>query len=928
MFIKTDKTARQIRQDFFDYFVERGHTLVPSAPVVPADDPTLLFTNAGMNQFKDVFLATGTRNYRRAVDTQKCIRVSGKHNDLEQVGRDTYHHTYFEMLGNWSFGDYFKAEAIAWAWDLLTRVWGLPKERLYATVFAGDEGDGLPFDDEAEHLWRSATDIDPAHVLRFGKKDNFWEMADTGPCGPNSEIHVDLTADGSGASLVNADDPRVMEIWNLVFIQYNRTAGGVLQPLPAQHVDTGMGFERVVAVLQGTDNYGTDVFTPLMDRIGELVGQRYAAAGEQQVAFRVVADHVRMLSFSIADGALPSNEGRGYVLRRLLRRAARYGRLLDMAEPFVHRLVPTVAEMHAAEFPEVAARADYIGEVIKAEEASFGRTLGRGLEIFAGIASRAEADRASAVPGGAVPGGEAFRLYDTYGFPLDLTRVLAEERGLSVDEAGFDAAMQEQRERARRAGKFAAVGIAASEWVHVQVSIAAGTPTATVSVEAVGAAEAEEAPRVQRFVGYEQLEVTTRVFRWAVKDGRCHVVLAETPFYAEAGGQVGDRGAITVGAGDGALTLTVEDTQRDGDFTICRCPLPEGVAAGELADAAWGEPVTAAVDAARRGPTTANHTATHLLHMALRRILGDHVHQAGSLVAPDHLRFDFTHWQRVEAEQLGELERIVNGVVCGDHEVDYFTTAFDAAQRLGAMALFGEKYGDEVRVVRVGGAERPVSLELCGGCHVRRTGQIGPFVITSEGSIASGVRRIEARTGGAALAVVQEQRAALQQVSGLLGGAAGEAAQRAEELVQHARQLEKRVKALEAERSAQQAAVLAAQAEEIGGVRLILRSFDDQPPAALKALAERLRTASPSTVAFLVSTLGGRLAIACAVSDDLATAKPGISAAVLAKEAAAKAGGGGGGKPTLATAGARAAANLDAVLATVRGHVAAAREVK
>ena len=908
MFTKTDKTARQIRQDFFDYFVERGHTLVPSAPVVPADDPTLLFANAGMNQFKDVFLGTGTRNYRRAVDTQKCIRVSGKHNDLEEVGRDTYHHTYFEMLGNWSFGDYFKAEAIAWAWDLLTRVWGLPKERLYATVFAGDEGDGLPFDDEAERLWRTATDIDPAHVLRFGKKDNFWEMADTGPCGPNSEIHVDLTEDGSGASLVNADDPRVMEIWNLVFIQFNRTAGGVLEPLPAQHVDTGMGFERVVAVLQCTDNYGIDLFTPLMDRIGDLVGQRYAAAvAEQQVAFRVVADHVRMLSFSIADGALPSNEGRGYVLRRLLRRAARYGRLLDMAEPFVHRLVPTVAEIYAAQFPEVAARADYIGEVIKAEEASFGRTLGRGLEIFSGIVQQTTAGG-----GSAVPGGEAFRLYDTFGFPLDLTRVLAEERGLGVDEAGFDAAMQEQRERARRAGKFAAGGVEASEWVAV--SCAAGKPTVDANVEAVTA-------QAQRFVGYERLAVTTRILQWAFKDDRYHVVLAETPFYAEAGGQMGDRGTITVGA----LTLNVEDTQRVGDLSICRCRAP---ADGLLLEPDWAQgPVTARVDAARRAPTTSNHTATHLLHMALRRILGDHVHQAGSLVAPDHLRFDFTHWQRVEPEQLGEIERIVTGAVCGDHAVDYFTTAFDAAQRLGAMALFGEKYGDEVRVVRVGGAERPVSLELCGGCHVRRTGQIGPFVITSEGSIASGVRRIEARTGGAALAVVQEQRAALQQVSALVGGAAGEAAQRAEELVQHARQLEKRVKALEAEQSAQQAKLLAAAAEEVGGVRLILHTFEDQQPAALKALAERLRTSAPNTVAFVASTSGGRLAIACAVSDDLAAAG-GISAAVLVKEAAAKAGGGGGGKPTLATAGARRAVNLDAVLSSVRAYVAAARRVR
>ncbi len=904
MFTRTDKTARQIRQDFFDYFVQRGHTLVPSAPVVPAEDPSLLFTNAGMNQFKDVFLGTGTRGYRRAVDTQKCIRVSGKHNDLEEVGRDTYHHTYFEMLGNWSFGDYFKAEAIAWAWDLLTRVWGLPRERLYATVFAGDEGDGLPFDDEAEQLWRSATDIDPEHVLRFGKKDNFWEMADTGPCGPNSEIHVDLTADGSGGGLVNADDPRVMEIWNLVFIQFNRTASGVLEPLPARHVDTGMGFERIVAVLQGTDNYGTDLFTPLMERIGDLVGQRYAAtAAEQQVAFRVVADHVRMLSFSIADGALPSNEGRGYVLRRLLRRAARYGRVLEMTEPFVHRLVPTVAEMYAAEFPEVAARADYIGAVIKAEERSFARALGRGLEIFAGIVREVET-----AGGREVPGGEAFRLYDTYGFPLDLTRVLAEERGLDVDRTGFDAAMEGQRERARRAGKFADGGIDASEWVPVGAAFTGGAAT--------GGTQLDTHPlEAQRFVGYERLEVTTQVHKWAFKDERYHVVLTETPFYAEAGGQVGDRGTITAGA----LTLTVEDTQRDGDLSICRCrPQADGL------DPDWAqEKVVARVDAEQRGPTTANHTATHLLHVALRRILGDHVHQSGSLVAPDHLRFDFTHWQRVVPEQLAEIERIVNGVVRADHAVAYFTAPFADAQRLGAMALFGEKYGDTVRVVRIGDAEQPVSLELCGGCHVHRTGQIGPFVITSEGSIASGVRRIEARTGGVAVRLMQEQRGVLQQVSVLLGGGAGEVAQRAGELVQHTRQLEKRIKVLEAERSAQQAALLAAEAEQVGGVRLILRTFDDQQPAALKTLAERLRTVAPSTVAFLVSTRGGRLAMACAVSDDLAAAEPGISAAVLVKEAAAQAGGGGGGRPTLATAGAKRATNLDAVLASVRGHLAA-----
>ena len=962
----TVKSARQIRQEYIDYFVERDHTLVPSAPVVPADDPTLLFTNAGMNQFKDVFLGTGTRGYARAVDTQKCIRVSGKHNDLEEVGHDTYHHTYFEMLGNWSFGDYFKREAIGWAWDLLTNRWGIEKRRLYATVFAGDESDGLPPDEEAAQLWRSVTDIDPSHVLEFGRKDNFWEMADTGPCGPNSEVHIDLTPDCSGGELVNAGDPRVVELWNLVFIQFNRTAAGTLEVLPDKHVDTGMGFERMVAVLQGTENYSTDVFTPLMEHIGKLVGVSYRTAGEEQrVAFRVLADHVRMLSFSIADGALPSNEGRGYVLRRLLRRAARYGRQLEMREPFIHRLVDTVAEMHTAEFPEVAARADYIGEVIKAEEGSFNRTLGRGLEIFSSIVQRV-----TAADGTAVPGDEAFRLYDTYGFPLDLTRVMAQERGLTVDEPGFEVAMAAQRERARRAGKFTGSTVDAADWMVLN-PLDGG----------------------QRFVGYEQLEVETtihKVARTAARerqpapagtasgtttgaasataaraaagngggDGEAfHVVLVETPFYAEGGGQVGDRGSIE---GDG-LTLVVEDTQREGDLTICRCRLSaadgtgngtnsgsgdgtgsngagngagEGAGsgtAGAAGNRAAGElpltagPVRARVDLNRRRPTTANHTATHLLHGALRRVLGDHVHQSGSLVAPDHLRFDFTHFKRIEPEQLTEIERIVNATVRDDYPVEYFTTAFDQARSMGAMALFGEKYGEEVRVVRVGDAARQVSLELCGGCHVFRTGEIGPFLVTSEGSIASGVRRIEAVTGAAAVTVIQAQRAILHQVSGLVGGAPAELQQRADELVRRARQLEQRVKALEAEQSAQQAAALAAEAETVGGVRLIVRVFDDQEPGALKALAEKLRTAAPHTVAFLATTRGGTLGIACAVSDDLAgTGDGSISAAVLVKQAAAKAGGGGGGRPTLATAGAKRVANLDAVLATVRTAVHAA----
>ena len=538
---------------------------------------------------------------------------------------------------------------------------------------------------------------------------------------------------------------------------------------------------------------------------------------------------------------------------------------------------------------------DYIGEVIKAEETNFNRTLGRGLDIFSGIVRQVTERRQTEMPG-----AQAFRLYDTYGFPLDLTRVLAAERGLNVDQAGFDAAMADQRARARRAGKFTAAGVAASEWVPV-------TPL-----------------EQQRFVGYERLQVETAIHQWALKEGRYHVVLADTPFYAESGGQVGDRGTIEA---DG-LCLTVEETQREGDLTVCLCHPAAGTGNGSGLEQLPGGTVTAGVDRGRRAPTTANHTATHLLHMALRRILGDHVHQAGSLVAPDHLRFDFTHWQRVEPEQLGEIERIVNGVVQDDHAVEYFTTAFDEAQRLGATALFGEKYGATVRVVRVGAESEPVSLELCGGCHVGRTGQIGPFVVTSEGSIASGVRRIEALTGAAAVGHMQAQRATLQRVSALVGGSVTELDQRAEELVQHARQLEKRVKALEAEQSVQQAAVLAAQAEEVGGVRLILHAFDDQQPAALKNLAERLGSAASGTVAFLASTLGGRLAIACAVSSDLATDGAGISAAVLVKEAAAKAGGGGGGRPTLATAGARHTADLDAALATVRAYVAAARHVK
>jgi alanyl-tRNA synthetase len=648
--------------------------------VVPHDDPTLLFTNAGMNQFKDVFLETGTRSYKRAANTQKCIRVSGKHNDLEEVGHDTYHHTYFEMLGNWSFGDYFKKEAIRWAWELLTEVWGFPKERLYATVFGGDKEEGLEADEEAEKLWKKVTDINPGHVMRFGKKDNFWEMGDTGPCGPCSEIHIDLTPDLSGGELVNAGDPQVIEIWNLVFIQFNRHAGGKLHQLPAKHVDTGMGFERVVRVMQGVDsNYDTDVFQPILEHIGKVVGFTYEeAAGEQKVAFRVLADHIRMLTFSISDGGLPSNEGRGYVIRRILRRAARYARKLNMRDPFIYQLVPTVVKINGDAFPEIVEKQNYVMEVIKAEEESFNKTLDRGLEIFTDIMNDLKVRGESEIPG-----EYAFKLYDTYGFPFDLTRIMAEEQNMSVDQAGFDVEMEKQRERARKAGKFVMTAVSSDDWEII-------TP-------------AEET----KFVGYEDTAIVTFIHKIARRNGNYHIVLTETPFYAEAGGQVGDRGKII---GDG-FELEVIDTQKDGDNNVCICISDRPL---QIKD----PEVHAVIDLERRTPTTYNHTATHLLQAALRGVLGEHIRQAGSLVAPDHMRFDFTHFKKVEREQLEEIEWIVNKKIQNDMAVEYYYSDFNAAKKKGAMALFGEKYGDTVRVVSIA----PFSLELCGGwCTISKT---------------------------------------------------------------------------------------------------------------------------------------------------------------------------------------------------------------
>jgi len=880
------KTSKQIRREFIEFFKKYDHTFVPSAPVVPQDDPTLLFTNAGMNQFKDVFLGTGTRPYHRAVNSQKCIRVSGKHNDLEEVGHDNYHHTYFEMLGNWSFGDYFKKEAIAWAWELLTEVWGIPKERLYATVFGGDKTDGLDADTEAETLWKTVTDIDPTHVLRCGKKDNFWEMGETGPCGPCSEIHIDMTPDLTGGNLVNGDSPEVIEIWNLVFIQYNRQTGGKLNPLPQKHVDTGMGFERVVRVLQGvSSNYDTDIFQPILAHIGELVNLKYAdISNEQQIAFHVLADHLRMLTFSISDGAMPSNEGRGYVLRRILRRASRYGRKLDMREPFLYQIVPAVVAVNGEAFPEIVEKQAFVMEIIKSEEESFNKTLDRGLEIFNAIAGDLQKSGQKEIPG-----DDAFKLYDTYGFPVDLTRVMAEEIGMTVDEKGFAAAMEKQRERARKAGKFSVKTAASDDWTILSPA------------------------KETTFSGYENYDLRTKIHKFAKRNGQYHIVLTETPFYAESGGQVGDKGKII---GDD-FELEVIDTQKQGseNVSICRADDPVQIKNPE---------VRAIVDMHLRKPTTYNHTATHLLQAALRKVLGDHVHQAGSLVAPDYLRFDFTHFKKVEPAQIEEIERMINEHVQQDLPVNYEYEKFDEAKAKGAMALFGEKYGDVVRVVTIAEPEsdQPVSIELCGGCHVRRTGEIGPFVIIQETSIASGVRRIEALTGPKAVEFIQQNRDVVRDLDHLLNAKTDELPNRILEMQTQIKSLEKELQQLRAQQVLQRVDEFVKHAEKIGDISLVIQEFENQDIELLKQLGDKVRQKQPHTVGFFVNHIdGGRINLVCAITDDLVKSKK-LKAGDLVRDAAKIAGGGGGGRPHLATAGAKNADKLPDVLNFIRKAIA------
>ena len=729
--------AAEIRKSFIDFFKDKGHQFVRSAPVVPHNDPTLLFTNAGMNQFKPIFLGEQQANHLRVVNSQKCIRVSGKHNDLEEVGFDNFHHTFFEMLGNWSFGDYYKAEAIEWAWELFTSVWGLDKERLWATVYEDDE--------EAFELWPKVTDIDPARVLRCSKKDNFWEMGATGPCGPCSEIHYYIgkdPAEQSAESVNNSDE--YWELWNLVFIQNNRLEDGSLEELPEKHVDTGAGLERIVTVLQGkTSNYESDLFSTIISKTEELTGKSYI---DNAAPFQVIADHIRMLSFSIADGALPSNDGRGYVLRRILRRAARFGRMLDQHEPFIHGLVETVCAVMGDAFPELIEKQKHITKVIKAEETSFNETLDRGILHFEKLLKN--------LKGKTIPGDEAFKLYDTYGFPLDLTQLMAQEQGLQVDEQGYHNAMDAQRKRAKESGKFKA-DMKNIKWTTVS--------------------EGNDST----FLGYEQITAEASIKRYSVMDGIVLLVLDETPFYAESGGQIGDTGTIT-GAG---IDLIVNDVQKENDIFIHYC-------SGDFEETNISNTVMCSVDGPRRQNIRKNHTATHLMHAALKEVLGDHVNQAGSLVHPNYLRFDITHHEKITADELRQIETIVNREILDNTDVMTSVKDYEDARKEGAVAFFGEKYGDTVRVLTIG----DFSKELCGGTHVNRTGDIGFFKVTEESSLAAGVRRIVAVTGPKAVEHVQQQSAIIEVLQSKLTSSAEDLSARVVQLLQHKKDLEKALK--------------------------------------------------------------------------------------------------------------------------------------
>ncbi len=863
------RSSDQIRNEFFDFFKEKGHCITRSASVVPVDDPTLLFTNAGMNQFKPIFLGEESgfevegKTWSRVANTQRCIRVSGKHNDLEEVGHDTYHHTLFEMLGNWSFGDYFKKEAIGWAWELLVDRWGLEPDRLYATVFEGSEQDGTPLDQESLDLWKSETNIPHEHILAFGKRDNFWEMGETGPCGPCSELHVDLRSDEErkqvdGATLVNMDDPRVMEIWNLVFIQFNRTLDGTLNELPAQHVDTGMGFERICAILQGVrSNYDTDLFKPLLNHISDQAGIPYSENEQADIAMRVIADHVRAVSFAIADGASPSNEGRGYVIRRILRRAIRYGwDALNLKSPFIYKLVPVLAEQFREVFPVLADQQAYVQQVVKSEEESFLRTLGQGIDLFSEMIDSQNT----------LSGEDAFKLHDTYGFPIDLTQLMARERGVEVDTDGFEKLMLEQKERGRAAGRFSSSDSTERNW---QVLLP---------------------DERSRFVGYDDLESETTILATASDGDRNLVLLKETPFYAESGGQVSDSGVIR-SSGEEIRVLDVQKGNEGHLHVVERLP--------EDPSGRW----IASVDPEKRSEITKHHTATHLMHAALRQVLGEHVVQKGSLVDHDRLRFDFSHFQAVTEEQLDDVEQIVNRKIQQNIErLEEREVPIDRARERGAMMLFGEKYGEKVRMITF---DDKFSVELCGGTHVKATGEIGYFRFMNETSVASGVRRVEAVTGRMADQVLRQERSMIKRIRSLVDQKE-DPIHEIEELIDEKKRLEKELVKLEQQQAAGRLDDWISESEDVGGISLVSGVVEGGDMDTLKQMGyDSLKKSPERTVTILGAkdTGSGKVYLMTSVTPDLI--ENGLKAGEIVGRLGKIVGGGGGGQPNLATAGGR-----------------------
>ena len=837
------KPANEIRKQFIDFFKNKKHKYIQSSSVFPKNDPTLLFTNAGMNQFKPYFLDIEKPKFRRAVNSQKCIRVSGKHNDLEEVGIDDYHHTYFEMLGNWSFGDYYKDEAIKWAWELLTEVWKLDKDRLWVTIFKDD--------DESGEVWKKNTDIDPKRILRFGHKENFWEMGETGPCGPCTEIHYytgESIRNQKAIGVNKLSDYR--EIWNLVFIQYNRKKDGALEDLPSKHVDTGAGFERLVAILNGkSSNYETDLFIPILNKIEEISGKKISF--NKGVSHRVIADHIRMISFSIADGAMPSNDGRGYVIRRVLRRAARFGRMLNLKQPFMYKLVDVLSEMFGEIYPELMDRKEHIQKVIKSEETSFGETLDRGLEIFEEIISSSKNKKIS--------GQDAFKLYDTYGFPIDLTQLIAKEKEFIVDKVSFDKLMEKQKARARSKEKFIS-NDSAIDWIVLN--------------------EGHET----NFIGYDQNQIESKIIKYNINKNLVKLAIDQTPFYAESGGQVSDIGFIS----NSDFKIEINDVQKHGNDFIHYGKLVSG-------EIKKNDSVLAQINLNNRQKIKLNHTATHLLHKALKEELGNHVQQAGSLVASNLLRFDLTHYEKLTLENIFNIENNISNIIRENIKVSTSICNYQEAKKDGAEALFGEQYGENVRVVDIPG----FSKELCGGTHVDRTGDIGGFKIVSESSLATGIRRIVAITGSAIPELLSKQELVLKKLKSVLNCNNKEIVPRIELLLSEKKQLEKEIHKVKSINDLDIVKKLITNAKDYSGIRLIISQIDFE--GDIKLIGDSFRKQINSKgIALIGLVQNNKPIIMCAITDDLTK---NIQANVLVKKVGKIIDGGGGGKSHLATAG-------------------------